>query len=220
MKKKIAVLLAVVMVMVSAFGGLMSASAELLSLTDQEQQDVFDAWFAFLYTDEWVMPMSDTYDTYESYEQAESSRILLSDTKIDCYYNHNNVIAVRINHSWLSAVDIEWLDRVGSYNFDFSGVTTALYIYKDHTLYNLKTAYADGIIDDTVMDEIFYACEYGLYPVGDVDRNDQITVSDVVNLRGYIMDGTYLSSPFYDIDASGEATVADVVALRDLIMKG
>jgi hypothetical protein len=57
---------------------------------------------------------------------------------------------------------------------------------------------------------------------GDIDRDGQVTVSDVVSLRGMIVEGlTYPNETVLcDLDGDVAATVSDVVELRKLIVAG
>ena len=54
---------------------------------------------------------------------------------------------------------------------------------------------------------------------GDINGDGIVTVSDVVELRGQIMDGTY-DSEICDLDGDGTVTVSDVVELRKIIVQG
>lgn len=58
--------------------------------------------------------------------------------------------------------------------------------------------------------------------VGDVDENGTTTVSDVVDLRDWIMKSSFSDRQtlIADVDNNGTVTVSDVVALRSLIMSG
>lgn len=57
---------------------------------------------------------------------------------------------------------------------------------------------------------------------GDVDRNQSVTVSDVVELRDVIMKANWSNDVLIagDLDGNDTLTVSDVVALRSLIMAG
>lgn len=58
--------------------------------------------------------------------------------------------------------------------------------------------------------------------LGDVDNDGNVTVSDVVELRGVIMAGAPTDHELStgDLDENGSLTVSDVVELRDYIMSG
>ncbi|MGI6270315.1 MAG: GDSL-type esterase/lipase family protein [Candidatus Howiella sp.] len=94
-----------------------------------------------------------------------------------------------------------------------------------------QTAYA-ALSDrekDCISDvSVLYLCEdwiaasAGRLTVGDVDRDDRITVSDVVALRQLIVNGGGTDIERYcgDLDQSATLSVSDVVALRQLIVQG
>ena len=54
---------------------------------------------------------------------------------------------------------------------------------------------------------------------GDIDGDGSVTVSDVVELRGQIVAGTY-DRAICDLDGDGSVTVSDVVELRKIIVQG
>ncbi|HHW46399.1 MAG TPA: hypothetical protein GXX17_05745 [Clostridiales bacterium] len=99
-------------------------------------------------------------------------------------------------------------------------------VYDGQKAYDLEVAYEFGLITDEMLDSLegsntkFMA----IYKVGDLDLDGNVTVSDIVALRKYIMgqlddipfDGIY--APDYDIDQDGKLSVSDVVKLRSIIM--
>lgn len=129
MKRLFASLLSVIMILTLFNTGLyMPASADLLELTPDEEQQVFDAWFEFMY-DGFFVPMNKYYDIFEEFENAKKDKILMSDTDIYCHAKYDNgAMAVKVIHQQISAVDSVWYERVGPIVFDFSGIQCFIYL--------------------------------------------------------------------------------------------
>lgn len=116
--------------------------------------------------------------------------------------------------------------RVGNRVFVFPTAGQLMAVYDGQKAYDLEVAYEFGLITDEMLDSLegsntkFMA----IYKVGDLDLDGNVTVSDIVALRKYIMgqlddipfDGIY--APDYDIDQDGKLSVSDVVKLRSIIM--
>ena len=89
----------------------------------------------------------------------------------------------------------------------------------------LGDAYIKGWVNDEDIDQIARdSGEFDTYPVGDMDLDSVLSVSDVVSLRSTIIQDAVQKEEdamlFGDLDADGTVTVSDVVALRQRIVTG
>lgn len=205
-----------------------AVSAEgAVSLTADEKQAVFDAWFTFLYED-YITPFNKRYDSYEKFKADESKNFSLDNVAIDCYDRENGVYIVTIEHKLISYIDLFWLESAGGYVFDFSGVNQALWVYKDGKLYYFKDAYEKGLVSQNALLDLS-ASYPQMVRAGDMDGNGKLEVSDVIALRSEIAAGhsdassgvkKSSSNAYGDMDGDGLLTVSDVVRLRTAIMAG
>ncbi|MGI6270232.1 MAG: hypothetical protein ACOYKJ_06850 [Candidatus Howiella sp.] len=193
---------------------------EGLSLTGSERQEIFDAWFAFLYTD-YLIPANQYYDSYEAFEADQGEKyaqekLSTENVAIQCLYKENDVYIVTVVHDLISRIDRAWLESAGGYVFNFSGVDRALWVYRDGRLYYFKDAYDAGLVSRDAIEELVQLYPY-VIPAGDMDGDGERTISDVVELRAWIAAQRYYEARG-DIDGDGENTVSDVVALRAAIV--
>lgn len=198
-----------------------------VSLTTDEKQAIFDAWFSFLYED-YITAFNKRYDSYEKFKADESKKLSLDNVAIACYGREDGVYIVTVEHREISYIDLYWLESAGGYVFNFSGVNQALWVYKDGKLYYFKDAYEKGLVSQNALLDLS-ASYPQMVRAGDMDGNGKLEVSDVIALRSEIAAGhsdassgvkKSSSNAYGDMDGDGLLTVSDVVRLRTAIMAG
>lgn len=118
-------------------------------------------------------------------------------------------------------VEAGGITDAAQYNADSYANFTAALSKAQAVAANDSTYYLQSEIDAAATALSNAILALGTVP-GDVDGDGQVTVSDVVELRGLILTGAYTGDQLLagDVDGSGTLTVSDVVELRALILKG
>lgn len=232
MKKLFSVMLAVVLLFGLAVPTVSAENGKLAELTAEEKQEIFDAWFAFLYED-YIIPLNKYYGSFEEFKADGGQKFALEklsteNTAIECWYQEDGVYIVTVEHREISYIDLYWLESAGGYVFNFSGVHQALWVYKDGKLYYFKDAYEKGLVSQNALLDLS-ASYPQMVRAGDMDGNGKLEVSDVIALRSEIAAGhsdassgvkKSSSNAYGDMDGDGLLTVSDVVRLRTAIMAG
>ena len=220
MKKLLSVLLAVGLLLCLGLSAVSAEAGKMVDLSAEEQQAVFDAWFAFLYED-YFIPANKYYDSYEEFAADQGEKLALEklsteNVAIECWYKENDVYIVTVEHDLISYIDLAWRELIGGYYFNFSGVHQALWVCQDGQLYSFKEAYDAGLVSQNALSEL--ALIYPrMFRAGDMDEDGTLAVSDVVALRTVILEGGDYQI-CGDLDGDEENTVSDVVALRTVIL--
>ncbi len=99
-----------------------------------------------------------------------------------------------------------------------------LYAEKDGKVLTLKEAYDTGEIDITQVVEHINVINRAVYFSGDINKDGEITVSDVLEVQKAIAKYTDISQeefsfPFYDYDGNGIIEVKDVLDMQKKIAK-
>lgn len=101
---------------------------------------------------------------------------------------------------------------------------SATYVaYADGTVYTLTGAYEAGVLTGPVLEKgNFAGSVLDVFAVGDVDFDGFISVSDVVALRQFIVQGWggAGTADCMDVNGDGSVTVSDVVTLRSRVVEG
>ena len=119
-------------------------------------------------------------------------------------------------------------DWIGGYVFVSQSWETpykiGLYAEKDGKVLTLQEAYNTGEIDIMRVVDNVGAASMSVYLSGDINKDGEITVSDVIEVQKAI--AKYLdvsqeefSFPFYDFDGNGEVSIKDALDMQKRIAK-
>ena len=139
-----------------------------------------------------------------------------------------NLFAVKFGIRDITAQAGIGFERVGNrilkfYTNDHEIIIRASLVQIWNHYAELHDAYIKGWVNDEDIDQIARdSGEFDTYPVGDMDLDSVLSVSDVVSLRSTIIQDAVQKEEdamlFGDLDADGTVTVSDVVALRQRIV--